>query len=158
MICLFSGTYSRWPDKTHIPVVDADLYTTCTPWASGSFLKHATCSRFCGASYNISVLRLVAPESSRIGIRSFSKRRVNSVLKCLSRKEAFVLTRSCFFLTSVYLVGRRLSAPVGCTSRLGVVGEQRIHVQFHFDFGPECETARLTILNWGGLTCRRCAS
>ncbi len=51
------------------------LHTSCTPWLSASFLKHADYSGIGGMWYTIGVTGRLAPGLSCSGPRSFHKRR-----------------------------------------------------------------------------------
>ncbi len=93
-----SSTYTKWLGKTCTPVGDDDLHTT-------SFLKHVACSGVGWVLYIIGVTGLLAP-----GL-SFHTRPVGSGKKWLSKKEAFVVTRSFLFLQPIGPARQRLTAP-----------------------------------------------
>ncbi len=69
-------------------------------WLSASFLKDATGSGVAGAWYRIEVTGLLAPGLCCSGPRSFQNQPIGSGTNCLSRKEAFVLTKTCKILAA----------------------------------------------------------
>ncbi len=96
--------------ETCIPLGGIDFHTSNTPWLSASFLKYAVCWGG-GVWHMIGVTGLLTPGLRYSCSRGFHKRFVDVGTKCLSQKEAFVITRPCLFQRPIVLVARHLSAP-----------------------------------------------
>ncbi len=103
---LFSGTC-----LSKLAFLLGVLTSTLATRLSASFLNYAACSGVGGALHMIGVTGLLAPGLSCSYPRSFHKRLVDVGTKGLSRTEAFVGSRPCFFQRQIGLVARRLSSP-----------------------------------------------